>query len=271
MAANERYVISKWGTKQANLANCPSHYIEIGVDIDSWRLPTPEEREKLRAALGLGPNDFYVLTVADNHERKNLSAAVQALAKAKGDVNLFWTLVSRLEFRAGWNIHDLTAEYGISDVFMPYERGLAFQRLWALYAAADAFLLTSKAEGLCMPVLEAMASGTPVIATDCTAITEHLEDGRGFLIPSEYQTQDVWGNSWRHFIDTDLAAEALIKLANMDDDSKEEMITKARQYVINRHPDAAATLLDNHIRKYEDKKREHDKDEIKKAAAVAVL
>jgi len=271
LSANERFVISQWGTKQANLANCPSHYIEIGLDVDSWRMPTAEERAKLRGALGLGPDDFYILTVADNHERKNLSGAVQALSKAKKDVNLFWTLVSRLDFRAGWNIQDLVAEYGIGDTFMPYERGLAFSRLWALYAAADAFLLTSKAEGLCMPILEAMSVGVPVIATDCTAITEHLKDGRGLLVDPEYQTQDVWGNSWRHFIDTDKAAAAIVKLSKMGDEEKQEMIVKAREYVVSRHPDAAANLLDTHLRKYKDKKRDHVKKEIKDAAAVAVL
>lgn len=271
MSANERFIISKWGTTQANVAGATSHYIEIGLDTEAWKRPSPEEREKLRTALGLGPDDFYVITVADNHERKNLAGAVQALGKAKKEINLFWTLVSRIDFRAGWNLHDLTAEHGISDVFMPYERGLAFQRLWALYAAADAFLLTSKAEGLCMPILEAMSVGVPVIATDCTAITEHLEDGRGFLIPSEYQEQGVWGNSWRHFIDTDLAAEALIELSKMKDDERSEMIEKAHQYIISRHPDTAANLLDQYIQKYKDNKRDHAKIKAKEAAEVAIL
>ncbi len=271
MSANERFVISKWGTKQANLAGAPSHYIEVGLDTELWRRPSVEEREKLRGSLGLGPDDFYVLTVADNHERKHHSAAVRALSKARKDVNLFWTLVSRIEFRAGWNLHDLTSDYGIADVFMPFERGLAFQRLWSLYAAADAFLLTSKAEGLCMPILEAMSVGVPVIATDCTAITEHLEDGRGFLVPSEYQEQGVWGNSWRYFIDTDLAAGSIIELAGMKDDDRQEMIEKAHKYVADRDPDGAANLLDTYIQKYKDKKRDHVKEKAKEAAKVAIL
>lgn len=271
MSARERFIISKWGTKQADLAGAPSNYIEISLDTDLWRQPTPEERTKIRSSLGLEPGDFCILTVADNHERKNLAAAAQAISKARKEVTTFWALVSRIQFRAGWNLNDLTMEYDIADTFMPYERGMAFHRLWSLYAAADAFLLTSKAEGLCMPILEAMSVGVPVIATDCTAITEHLEDGRGLLIPSEYQEQGVWGNSWRHFIDTDLAAEAIIKLVNMSDDDRQEMIAKARQYVVDRPFGAAADLLDRYIQKYEDQKRDHVREQIKEAAKVAVL
>ena len=111
----------------------------------------------------------------------------------------------------------------------------------------------------------------PVIATDCTAITEHLEDGRGFLVPSEYQEQGVWGNSWRHFIDTDLAAGSIVELAEMKDDDRQEMIEKAHKYVVDRDPDEAANLLDTYIQKYKDKKRNHVKEKAKEAAKVAIL
>jgi glycosyltransferase involved in cell wall biosynthesis len=47
-------------------------------------------------------------------------------------------------------------ELGIFDRW-PLGTGCRSGSLWSLYAAADAFLLTSKAEGLAMPVLEAMA------------------------------------------------------------------------------------------------------------------
>jgi glycosyltransferase involved in cell wall biosynthesis len=271
MLIDRQFIISKFGAALAKDQGMNAEYIEIGIDVETWRPPTAEERTKIRDAMGFNDDDFFILTIADNHERKNLSAAVQALAKARKDVNLFWGLVSRIQFRAGWNLHDLTADYGISDIFMPFERGLEFKRLWSLYAAADAFLLTSKAEGLCMPILEAMAVGVPVVATDCTAITEHLVDGRGFLVPGEYLHQDVWGNSWRTFIDADLAAEAIVKAVQMSDSEREEMVGKALQYVQARTPGKTGDVLEAALKEEISKHGKQTEEAGKEAAAAAYL
>ena len=46
-----------------------------------------------------------------------------------------------------------------------------------LYASADAFLFSSLTETLGLVVLEAMASGLPVIATPAGGVADHLRDG----------------------------------------------------------------------------------------------
>jgi len=265
-------VISKWGTQQAREAGLDAHYVEIGLDLEAWRRPSDEERAKLRATFGLKDDDFLILTVADNHERKNLSSAVRAIAKAREkEPNIFWALVSRLNYRAGWNVPALVDSYGLSDIFMPFERGLEFKHMWALYAAADAFLLPSKAEGLCMPILEAQATGTPVIATDCTAITEHLEDGRGLLCKTKFKTLDVWGNSWRHFVDIDDMANNIVKLIRMPPKRRSEMIGRAYEYVAGRNTRRAGDIIELLLNAVKAKKEEDVKKEIAKASNIAIL
>jgi glycosyltransferase involved in cell wall biosynthesis len=54
--------------------------------------------------------------------------------------------------------------------------------LAGLYQGADALIVTSRHEGFGLPALEAMASGTPVVAFDNTAIPEVVGDG-GRLVP----------------------------------------------------------------------------------------
>jgi glycosyltransferase involved in cell wall biosynthesis len=54
--------------------------------------------------------------------------------------------------------------------------------LASVYRRADVFLYTSRYEGFGLPALEAMASGTPVVAFANSAIPEVVEDG-GLLVP----------------------------------------------------------------------------------------
>lgn len=58
------------------------------------------------------------------------------------------------------------------------------ERIPELYAACDVFLMTSRSEGFSLPVLEAMACGTPVVATATGCGPEMLGDGEaGRVVP----------------------------------------------------------------------------------------
>jgi glycosyltransferase involved in cell wall biosynthesis len=92
---------------------------------------------------------------------------------------------------------------------MLFERGMPFKQLWMMYAGSDCFLLTSKAEGLGMPLLESMSMKIPTIATDCTGMAELLADGRGYLVDAEYAHRDPFGNGTRWWINKDNAVTAL--------------------------------------------------------------
>ena len=59
------------------------------------------------------------------------------------------------------------------------------QELAALYGACTAWLFASRLEGYGLPILEAMACRTPVIATRAGAAPELIERGGGWLIPTD--------------------------------------------------------------------------------------
>jgi glycosyltransferase involved in cell wall biosynthesis len=55
----------------------------------------------------------------------------------------------------------------------------------AAYASADVLVVTSAHEGFCVPVVEAMAAGLPVVAVDQGALPEVLGDA-GTLVTSRH-------------------------------------------------------------------------------------
>ena len=210
------FFISELGKQEAIKAGISkAEHLIVGVDTVFWHPATAQEKKSLRAGMGIGEDEFVVLTVGDNQERKNLSAAMEtvALLKKKTDRKVRYILVTRTDSPVGWKLNDYALELGIMKEFMAFNRGLPAQDLWGLFGMSDVYLSTSKAEGLGMPVLEAMACGIPCVTSDTGAHRELLDNGRGWLIPSAFKFRDVWGNSARAMINTENAADCLRDMA----------------------------------------------------------
>lgn len=246
------FFISELGKQAALGAGVKNvDHLEIGIDTNFWRVPTPEEKQGLRKGMDIKDDEYVILTVAENQERKNLWATLGTTCMLKYDITydefmdvckgerkitefnrkdrkIRHILVTRIESAYGHKLMDLCLKFGISKEVMLMNRGMPIENLWSLYAMSDCFLLSSKAEGLGLIILEAMACGVPVVATDTGAIHELLQDGRGFLIPPEYSFIDVFGNSLRDMMSIPYAATVINGLISKD---KPEHSIPARQFV----------------------------------------
>ena len=197
--------------------------------------------------------------MADNQERKNLSKAMEIVSKVKGEgIKVKYILVTREHSEVGWKLRDLAMDYDIASELMIFERGMSFGELYSLYAIADVFLLTSKAEGLGMPVMEAMSVGVPVVATNCGAMPELLGTEfpweRGFLMETEYSMIDPWGNSRRDFPSAESGVSALLDVYGQKDSSPLVSPNRARIYMESRIWDYPIEQVNSSIRELLDAK-----------------
>lgn len=251
-----RLVMSKFGVVELEKAGLDAVFIPIGIDCSVWRIPEPEERQLLRKNLGYEDDTFVVLTVADNQERKNLSRSLEIFSDAFKDKNAQYVLVTRPNSPVGWKIPDLAMELGIFSQLSLYDRGMPQKNLWALFAAANCFLLTSKAEGLAMPVLEAMAMRLPVVGTKACAIEEHLAPFRGYLIEPDYIMIDPWGNSNRYIASREDGKNMLLQL--QEDKKREDfdnVLDAAQNYIKKRTWQQAGDVLEETLKRVVEEKQ----------------
>lgn len=130
-----------------------------------------------------GVDGPFVLAVGTMEPRKNLPRLVEAFAATAAARRDGFTLV--LAGARGWSGAELESVVGRHrDVVRP----IGFvpdQQLPALYAEASAFAYPSLAEGFGLPVLEAMAAGTPVITSSSSSLPEVAGDAALLVDPTD--------------------------------------------------------------------------------------
>ncbi len=246
--ADKVFCISKFGTKLLEDAGIPSEYFEIGVDVESWKRPDDETRETFRRGYGISNSTDVILMVADNQERKFISRAFEIYRdylENTGNKDSRFILITREHLEVGWKLRDLAGEFGFMENLMIVERGLSFKELWKYYAMADVFLLTSKAEGLGMPVLEAMAMRIPCIGVNHTGMAEVLADNRGYLIEHDYTIRDPFGNGIRYYANIEDGAR---KLEQALSGHKEIDLDAAWEYVRDREWQNAVGVIEKTLK-----------------------
>ncbi len=148
--------------------------------------------------------DQFILSVGTLSPRKNLPRLVQAFHVLHASAGIAHKLV--VVGVKGWlysDVFNVVQELGLQDqvVFTDY---VSEQTLCLLYNAADAFAYVSLYEGFGLPVLEAMACGTPVVTSNTSSIPEVAGGAALFVDP--YDVRDISQALFKVLTDTPLRA-----------------------------------------------------------------
>ena len=165
----------------------------------------------------------FLLHVGDLHERRNLPMLVEALLAARrhfGALAALSLVVAGVDRGVSEGLCAMAAEAGAPEAVVAL--GVVDEdRLHALYRGATALVYPSLYEGFGLPLVEAMASGTPVLASHEASIPEVL-GGAGMLL----DPHDV--SAWR---------DAIIRVVNdgsLRDDLRARGLARAATFTWQR-------------------------------------
>ena len=145
----------------------------VGMDMSRFVEASPEDKSAVREALGLKDNQVFAISVAQLIPRKNHTVLIQAVAKQNNpDFHLFI-------LGDGAQEQELK-ELAVSLKVDKQIHFLGFRRdVYRLCSAADIFLFASLQEGLPVAIMEAMACGLPIIASNIRGNVDLIDPEMG--------------------------------------------------------------------------------------------
>jgi glycosyltransferase involved in cell wall biosynthesis len=196
------------GVPPASIAVVPG-----GVEERFKPITDPELLKKARRKLGVGDAPF-VLAIGVLEPRKNLNRLMDAFQELKDRQTVPKDLRLVLAGGKGWLYDDIFQHHDASpvrdDILLP--GFVPDELLPAIYSAAALLAFPSLYEGFGLPILEAMACGTPVVASRASCLPEVAEGAALLVDPTNVE-----------------GLTAALELALVDTDLRTRLIAQGRE------------------------------------------
>jgi glycosyltransferase involved in cell wall biosynthesis len=159
--------------------------VPIGIEFEKFASASGSE---LRKGLGL-ENKFVILTISFITPKKNIELALRSIKRTPDNV-VFVHIGGVLDEQYKKKLDDTVKELGLEKK-VKFLGPISLEQIPDYYKIADVFLQTGFRESFCIPILEAMASGLPVITTKVGIASEVIEDEKtGFIVKDEDEIAD---------------------------------------------------------------------------------
>lgn len=162
------------------------HVVHNGIDHSRFNL---EARLDPAWAASLGLRSGYLLHVGERSERKNILTLLRAIARlrAKGKWGQRQLVLAGPEtpgMTGAEEIHDTIRQLDLTSTVVSVGH-IANEHMPGLYASAGLLVMPSLYEGFGLPILESMATGTPVVASNTSSLPEVAGDAAILVPPTD--------------------------------------------------------------------------------------
>ena len=167
------------------------HLIPEAVDHDLFR-PGDRDEARRRLAARHGVTEPFVLFVSSLWPYKNCAGLLRAFAAARSELGGRRLVVvgPGRDVEHVTELHTLAGELGIADDVV-WVGGVPLEETVHFYRAADALVYPSFNETFGLPLLEAMASGCPVVTSNTSAMPETA--GGAALLVDPHDPESIAG------------------------------------------------------------------------------
>ena len=175
----------------------------VGICIEKFQTCSADT-QSLRSSFGFKDDDFVLISVGELSVRKNHEVIIKALGKL-GNPNIKCLIVGdgNLEQTLKALVKELKLDNQV--VFAGYRNDIS-----DLLHASDAFVFPSLQEGLPVVLMEAMASGLPIICSNIRGNTDLIVDGKGGYLVNPRDVDGI-AKAIKTLVDNNDTLEEMIK------------------------------------------------------------
>lgn len=166
----EDYKLAKNKMKAKKIVCVPG----VGIDLEKFANLTVDKVQK-REELDIPSDAFLLLSVGELNENKNHEIVIRALSKLE-NINVHYAIAGKGDLKE--HLENIVEEQNIKDKvhLLGFRNDVA-----ELYKTADCFIHPSFREGLPVSIMEAMASGLPVICSTVRGNMDLVDKDGGWL------------------------------------------------------------------------------------------
>ncbi len=171
---------------------CDIDVIPHGVNLNDYNVLNKDESKSFRKQyFGSVSDKFIFMNLNRNQQRKDIPRTIQAFSEFRKQVPDSVLYLHMAKNDQGWDLPEVCKSYGLStssDVIFPENfgpnQGYPRHVVNMIYNAVDCVVSTCLGEGFGLSWVEAMATKTPVIMPNNTAMAEFITSDIGYLSDS---------------------------------------------------------------------------------------
>ena len=217
--------------------------IPHGVNIDEYKVLPEEEVAAFRKRyFGQVSDKFIFMNLNRNQQRKDIPRTIQAFKEFRKQVPESVLYLHMAKQDQGWDLLEVCKSFGLStnlDVVFPENfgpnQGYPREIVNMLYNCVDCVISTCLGEGWGLSWIEAMATKTPIIMPNNTAMKDNISSEHGYLVDSGTNSS-LWtvlphdNEVLRPLVDVEDMVSKMLEVYNNYDVAKEKA-SKAYDWV----------------------------------------